>query len=36
MRQQIALVFARSRERDPTLLALAAECRMYALSLSKS
>ncbi len=36
MRQQIALVFARSRERDPNLLALAAECRMYALSLTKS
>lgn len=36
MRQQIALVFARSRERDPNLLALAAECRMYALSLSKN
>ena len=33
MRQQIALVFARSRERDPNLLALAAEGRMYALSL---
>ncbi|CCJ71936.1 Malonate utilization transcriptional regulator [Cronobacter condimenti 1330] len=36
MRQQIALVFARNRERDPNLLALAAECRMYALSLNKN
>ncbi|PLR38000.1 LysR family transcriptional regulator [Chimaeribacter californicus] len=33
MRQQIALVFARNRERDPNLLALAAEGRMYALGL---
>lgn len=32
MRQTIALVFARSRERDPNLLALAAESRMYARS----
>jgi LysR family malonate utilization transcriptional regulator len=29
-RQSITLVFPRSRERDPNLLALAAECRMYA------
>ena len=28
--QSIALIFSRSRERDPNLLALAAECRMYA------
>jgi LysR family malonate utilization transcriptional regulator len=28
--QSITLVFPRSRERDPNLLALAAECRMYA------
>jgi LysR family malonate utilization transcriptional regulator len=27
--QQITLLFPRSRERDPNLLALAAECRMY-------
>jgi len=32
MRQTIALVFARSREHDPNLLALAAESRMYARS----
>ncbi|WP_031522605.1 LysR family transcriptional regulator [Siccibacter colletis] len=32
MRQQIAIVFAHNRERDPNLLALAAEGRMYALS----
>lgn len=31
MRQLIALVFARNREHDPNLLALAAEGRMYAL-----
>lgn len=30
MKQQIAIVFARNRERDPNLLALAAEGRMYA------
>lgn len=30
MRQQIAVVFARNRERDPNLLALTAEGRMYA------
>ncbi|WP_369789492.1 LysR family transcriptional regulator [Rouxiella sp. WC2420] len=30
MRQTISLVFARSREHDPNLLALAAESRMYA------
>jgi LysR family malonate utilization transcriptional regulator len=29
--QSITLVFPKSRERDPNLLALAAECRMYAL-----
>ena len=34
MRQQIGVVFARNRERDPNLLALAAEGRMYALSQS--
>lgn len=33
MRQLIAIVFARNRERDPNLLALAAEGRMYARSL---
>lgn len=32
MRQTIALVFARNRERDPNMLALVAEGRMYALS----
>ncbi|WP_413736717.1 LysR family transcriptional regulator [Sodalis sp. RH21] len=32
MRQTIALVFARNRERDPEMLALVAEGRMYALS----
>ncbi len=32
MKQQIALVFARNRELDPNLLALAAEGRMYARS----
>ncbi|AFJ48578.1 LysR substrate-binding domain-containing protein [Shimwellia blattae] len=30
MRQQIGMVFARNRERDPNLLALVAEGRMYA------
>jgi LysR family malonate utilization transcriptional regulator len=30
MQQQIAIVFARNRDRDPNLLALAAEGRMYA------
>lgn len=33
MQQLIAIVFARNRERDPNLLALAAEGRMYARSL---
>ena len=33
MQQLIAIVFARNRERDPSLLALAAEGRMYARSL---
>ena len=28
-RQQITLLLLKSRERDPNLLALAAECRMY-------
>lgn len=28
-RQSVTLVFPRSRERDPNMLALAAECRMY-------
>jgi len=32
MRQTIALVFARNRERDPDILALVAEARMYALA----
>lgn len=35
MQQQIAIVFARNREHDPNLLALAAEGRMYARSLEK-
>ncbi|QCR38420.1 LysR family transcriptional regulator [Nissabacter sp. SGAir0207] len=35
MRQQIGLVFARNRERDPNLLAIAAEGRMYALRMQK-
>lgn len=35
MRQLIAVVFPRNRERDPNLLALAAESRMYARSLEK-
>ncbi|MFB8829713.1 LysR substrate-binding domain-containing protein [Azotobacter sp. CWF10] len=30
MQQQIGVVFLKSRERDPNLLALLAECRMYA------
>jgi LysR family malonate utilization transcriptional regulator len=30
--QSITLMFSKSRERDPNLLALAAECRMYALT----
>lgn len=30
VQQSITLLFSRSRERDPNLLALAAECRMYA------
>lgn len=34
MQQQIAIVFARNREHDPNLLALAAEGRMYARSLN--
>lgn len=34
MQQLIAIVFARNRERDPNLLALAAEGRMYARSLN--
>ena len=29
-KQSISLIFSKSRERDPNLLALAAECRMYA------
>ncbi len=33
MQQLIAIVFARNREHDPNLLALAAEGRMYARSL---
>ncbi|MNC44199.1 LysR substrate binding domain protein [compost metagenome] len=32
MQQSIAIVFARNREHDPNLLALAAEGRMYARS----
>ncbi|WP_312414792.1 LysR family transcriptional regulator [Pseudescherichia sp.] len=36
MQQQIGIVFARSREHDPNLLALAAEGRMYARSLPTS
>ena len=35
MQQQIGIVFARSREHDPNLLALAAEGRMYARSLEQ-
>lgn len=30
LQQQIGVVFLKSRERDPNLLALTAECRMYA------
>jgi LysR family malonate utilization transcriptional regulator len=29
MQQHIGLVFLKARERDPNLLALLAECRMY-------
>jgi LysR family malonate utilization transcriptional regulator len=29
-KQDIALLYSQRRERDPNLLALAAECRMYA------
>jgi LysR family malonate utilization transcriptional regulator len=29
MQQHIGMVFLKSRERDPNLLALIAECRMY-------
>ncbi|MTH47765.1 LysR family transcriptional regulator [Intestinirhabdus alba] len=36
MQQQIAIVFARNRERDPNMLALAAEGRMYARSLNQN
>ncbi|WES68871.1 LysR family transcriptional regulator [Superficieibacter sp. HKU1] len=36
MQQLIAIVFARNRERDPNLLALAAEGRMYARSLQEN
>ncbi len=36
MQQQIGIVFARSREHDPNLLALAAEGRMYARSLAQN
>ncbi|WP_437887672.1 LysR family transcriptional regulator [Phytobacter sp. V91] len=36
MQQQIAIVFARNRERDPNLLALAAEGRMYARRLQEN
>jgi len=36
MRQLIAIVFARNREMDPNLLALAAEGRMYARSLPEA
>ncbi|WP_336856609.1 LysR substrate-binding domain-containing protein [Pseudescherichia vulneris] len=36
MQQQIGIVFARSREHDPNLLALAAEGRMYARSLEQN
>jgi LysR family malonate utilization transcriptional regulator len=35
-KQSISLMFAKGRERDPNLLALAAECRMYALKESRS
>jgi len=30
MQQHIGVVFLKSKERDPNLLALVAECRMYA------
>ncbi|MBP4817303.1 LysR family transcriptional regulator, partial [Acinetobacter baumannii] len=30
MQQEIGLVFLKSKERDPNLLALIAECRMFA------
>ncbi|CAI8814330.1 MULTISPECIES: LysR family transcriptional regulator [Kosakonia] len=36
MQQLIAIVFSRNRERDPNLLALAAEGRMYARSLQEN
>jgi LysR family malonate utilization transcriptional regulator len=36
MQQSIAIVFARNRELDPNLLALAAEGRMYARSFSEN
>ncbi|MDU6452859.1 MAG: LysR family transcriptional regulator, partial [Enterobacter hormaechei] len=36
MQQLIAIVFARNREQDPSLRALAAEGRMYARSLQDS
>lgn len=36
MQQQIGIVFARSREHDPNLLALVAEGRMYARSLEQN
>ncbi|BCU53783.1 LysR family transcriptional regulator [Enterobacter kobei] len=36
MQQQIAIVFPRNREHDPSLLALAAEGRMYARSLQEA
>jgi len=36
MQQQIAIVFARNREHDPNLLALAAEGRMYARRLQEN
>ncbi len=36
MQQLIAVVFSRNRERDPNLLALAAESRMYARSLQEN
>jgi LysR family malonate utilization transcriptional regulator len=36
MQQLIAIVFARNREQDPSLRALAAEGRMYARSLQES
>lgn len=36
LRQLIAIVFARNHERDPNLLALVAEGRMYVLSLNSN